>query len=1501
MVLIHALIGFCTHVVGRSLPLVAIGCAFANLSLAHAGSSIFQPSHVSALHADFAMSSMQYHAAAWPHRGSRIGEAANPGPAFARFAVINPTSLHNKHDIFDHLLEAKNVHTLCCSETSATSVVQQSFSTFLRKKRMHSHWLAPVPPHQWKLDPTTSLRGKAAGVSLHTKSPSRRPWFPADNDWTQQVRLVHVVMQLGPLWIQVMVVYGFSNGQAQARSQTNELVQRALDRTALLPLPLLLVGDFNMDVHALDVFPQLAQQGFVSLQQIFEQQYGYAMPFTCKSATTPDTALVHPIIASRLANIQVDHLAPFDAHHPVYFDVAIPESFVLTPKIRYPDTWLQYGITATDLAQAVQPSDEQEPPHDLPSWGHRLEQVVHRAMQVEANKSPHLELPPGLPRRCRGRCQPVRRVNCPTVPLSKASRHGSYQPEHEPVTFRTRKLFKQLRRIESLQHRLKRSSGVSSSTGGVRHDIQREWQTITKQRILGQAFSAWTQQIPELGPLPQQVPSREWLFDLQQHVRFVLDQQLAIEAKYRQDLMRMRHRMDVTDGSSRAAFARIRGPGLPAFRNVVTKLDHEAIPVEEAPGTFRLYVAHAQQFVSHSPLFVDGVPVHLRSSDEFSLQVVSLPALPLHLGDTCQVTQSVYHMQESDVATQLNQYWSQFWLRDPPVEQDIPDPTDDPTYQVLWRWTQALCTFLGLEVDWQKTWLWSSDGSGISSLQDLFTEVTGLPAPQVRNFAVDLGCQVAYKSRAIFGKQQVRFDKAKLRLSRLQRQQWSLDVKLHMVRSSIYPAAFFGAELLVVPSAVLTNFRSMVVNAILGESNRSVGSAIFMHLLPKLHDPFLHVILQAVTQSRRFLWTLDAEGRKQFLHLVSRFSCTSRVDGPASALREYLARVGFNCDANGNIQGHDYLAVNLVTSDLEDVLHAVCDEWQKHLLVTHTDRKHIAHWLPMDRPGTLKVLAQFPTHHRLLLLRELAGGFQTREQQATWDEQVDTMCPWCRQQVDSREHRFAECSVFASIRAQYGTLVDDIMEHHSHLCRLPVMRETPEAWLRGSLLAAMPVPTLSDAVHSRLCQLSHGIPCFYTDGSCFFPEHPTVRYASYAVVADLATDDDMRLSQVQLFQQTGQMPQTLVSIAVGRLAGRQTINRAELAAVHWILERFQRARVHTDSAYTQGWVEKLQQDPAAADFPTLRNVDLLLQVRQVLGADHYVQKIKAHQRVQDMPVSLAAYHALGNQLANGAAIEANRSLLPEAAAVLQRFAEGFQEAQIQVTHLYRYLLDLNLARAKLPRQDATAHTLELPDAPLLEQIQVWQAQGSWTHPDTLHDQELTHSAWGPRALGLSWIELAISLAIYHGCWLPVPRQYPDGQWYLVQPRTHHEAVGLKTTLREQAAMATQLLTHYLTLVVEQVVPNYDKIKVRSVLLFGLPERQHGMSLRPSFPEQGRMVTCFRDYVLRFGHDLNHVPDLGWEDALTMWPEDMALYQVPHAELKQQATMAQRRVRKARLP
>lgn len=274
----------------------------------------------------------------------------------------------------------------------------------------------------------------------------------------------------------------------------------------------------------------------------------------------------------------------------------------------------------------------------------------------------------------------------------------------------------------------------------------------------------------------------------------------------------------------------------------------------------------------------------------------------------------------------------------------------------------------------------------------------------------------------------------------------------------------------------------------------------------------------------------------------------------------------------------------------------------------------------------------------------------------------------------------------------------------------------------------MPLPTVTPALQETIATMAaYGSPVFYTDGNAFAASTPAVRRASYSVVLDTALSNDERILHATNFQASNVIPPSLQKVVVARLPGRQAIHRAELQAITWVFATFPKAIVVTDSSFSHDWVRRLQHGALLAPLAFHPDYDLLQQLQEVLTSDHGIRKTKAHRDSHAIdPLDL--YDALGNQMADTLAVQANTHLFP---AVVQQLESAKQQIQPQqemmMTFFFRYLVKLQALRA-IPKTEPAIHEeVILAPRDLLTQVQNWHPRSERAFPLPLRD--------GPQFLG----------------------------------------------------------------------------------------------------------------------------------------------------------------------
>lgn len=161
----------------------------------------------------------------------------------------------------------------------------------------------------------------------------------------------------------------------------------------------------------------------------------------------------------------------------------------------------------------------------------------------------------------------------------------------------------------------------------------------------------------------------------------------------------------------------------------------------------------------------------------------------------------------------------------------------------------------------------------------------------------------------------------------------------------------------------------------------------------------------------------------------------------------------------------------------------------------HSHRSSLISFPNVDQHLTRKVLDRFSPGDRRLLVRELAGAFQTRVQQAIWDSNVTPECQWCGQ-ADTKTHRFFTCTATQAAREPFSALLSHLELEDCLWPELPVLYETVEDEFRYTFQFSLQEHEPPQELVQQVLQcLDMTSPIHvYTDGSCQHPSLPTLRY-----------------------------------------------------------------------------------------------------------------------------------------------------------------------------------------------------------------------------------------------------------------------------------------------------------------------------------------------------------------------------------------------------------------------
>ena len=809
-------------------------------------------------------------------------------------------------------------------------------------------------------------------------------------------------------------------------------------------------------------------------------------------------------------------------------------------------------------------------------------------------------------------------------------------------------------------------------------------------------------------------------------------------------------------------------------------------------------------------------------------------------------------------------------------------------HQIAMENTCHLTRLAGLSIDWTKTWFWAtanSDARFISSMLHPFST----PTIVTRCYsATDLGYQMQYSNCPSLGNILTRFDEGICRLGRLMGMPHALDVKEHIVATSILPAAFHGAETRPISGERVQKFRSKIAAALFGTSH-SLSPAIALLLTnPAILDPEFWLFLQSFRAARKFLFQVNQEKRNVFFRTASRcHGGISTIRGPAGTFAFYLQQLGWAVDAHGMIHPHPFISFPFLQVSFKRLLRFATLSWQERLVILQTQRKKLFSFPDVDRFSTTAVLRKFSPGQRRHLIREISGGFQTQQQKQKWADDAPLGCLFCGL-PDSKTHRLMHCQTFQTTRNNFVSLVHKLEESESLVPEFPVCFVDPAADLLMQIHFKHPAPVFaSEALNFVKQQKGADIPVhWFTDGSCFNPSSVLGRYSAFSIILDIANNDEERKQWGKHCAPLGEPPPTFVKAAVGRTNGEQDILRAELSAICHIMIGPAYGNIHSDSSAAIAMVQTVLHAECVSQFSHLEHLDLLLLIWEARdNISCTLQKIKAHLDAADFHNPLQAYECLGNKMANDTAQQVNAYFCHSLVGQLDDFHKRLHCSQVELEEVYKLQLVLSDARQSLPvsvpsnsqaSQVTTDRVIQsfvdwhfsapLDFSPQLDRQFIGDCiLGCKTASHTL--QWLSEFLWpvdtkGPvkDGVGTSWTELVTSWMIYNQRYFPVRRPAHNGNDIIITPEGFNEAKDLGISISELGYAFQNHISNLQALVPQPITPRLQRGKVASLYLLGYKQFTTGINLRPVIPNQSETV-LFLSGFLRGGTSLEVTPML----------------------------------------
>ena len=599
--------------------------------------------------------------------GIRYGDASNPGPdTVLKFAVTNPTCVSNKFDVYCDLLDKIGCNVISLSETAATDAVQKQLTSKFKAKKCKILWSPAVPPLTTTVSRAVHTRGRASGVALLANVPIRPSRLDMSQEWTFTTRFKHVIAQFGQSHIQLAVLYCKPVHGHVGVDYNSKLLRCALEQIRVIPLPFVILGDFNMNVQQFDAWDELAAMGCKAVTQIFHERTSTQLPPTCNGVTWPDNAIVSHHLVQGVQNIQVLDPTWFATHSPLVFDLTMPGHAMFHMKLRLPKSFVDLAVDDQDL-QCMDNDSWFQHVTNLGEWAEAVEHGVHTALCEGAGTRQ------SLPKSFRGRCKKMKVIRSPICASVRPACQGAYEPCTEVVSMPCRRKVTQVRRLESLYGRFKklapdqqRPISPADVSREVWQQLRHEWRVIWTSTAFGSSFLHWLSQFPDMA-LPQHpLPSPAWTFEAYQLSKHFLECALRDEIKISKARLGYAEKLD-RDTHLKHAYARVRGPGPPPVVGLAKRISFEVFPVATPDGTQHDLFADATDLELLDFAFPvklgDHVCPLLRIESHHA--VVSSPEPIAWPDPPVTLTQEQLTMDPREVAKCLDQYWQPIWQRDP--------------------------------------------------------------------------------------------------------------------------------------------------------------------------------------------------------------------------------------------------------------------------------------------------------------------------------------------------------------------------------------------------------------------------------------------------------------------------------------------------------------------------------------------------------------------------------------------------------------------------------------------------------------------------------------------------------------------------------------------------------------------------------------------------------------------------------------------------------------------
>ena len=779
-------------------------------------------------------------------------------------------------------------------------------------------------------------------------------------------------------------------------------------------------------------------------------------------------------------------------------------------------------------------------------------------------------------------------------------------------------------------------------------------------------------------------------------------------------------------------------------------------------------------------------------------------------------------------------------------------------FKILLDLTRAM----RLEIDWDKTWCWTSTIRQKADLQALMHHV--LP-PQVEveclPNAKDLGIILHYRRKQLRKPQRERHAKALKTLKKLQKSVLDTNTKALIANAAVVKS-LFGAHTHVTGEPRLKELRTEIVNILVGSHNNVNPFLAATVLSPMILDPELYLIRQTIRFARQYAIQMDVESRQVFFDMVAiPQHKAKRITGPSGALAYYLAKVDWQMTARGELLISAFFKLHLCDSSWQETADALTHSWMQHVSLQMSSRKGYRGMPVVDRAATLTLFASLPQYQQKIAAYAITGGFMLQNQKAKFDPAAEGNCTYCDKEPDSHDHRILRCEATEVVREKYRDICTYLDEHDPVHMTCPVMYIDSSWEMYRQLWQTMPEPELH--LPELICPRM-----IFADGACPNPDNARPRFTANAAVC-FRTDAPPLLELAKL-PANELLAQGFHVISVSMLQGPQTVARAEFQIVVKLIEAGVEGPIVTDSQYILLTRDLIQTTDDWTHLHIRPNFDLLRRwhfMHWTRGCRPEIHKVKSHQSLQNVSNPLLLQLRLGNAATDEAAKQAVRTLAGPQTCDLQTLIAEYDQHKQVLLKQFSMRYEMGLLLMQLDKPEVALHGGGDPTV-LLQRLIDWKVDNPITfQTDNIGQDVAQASRWGTTftdlflqwlaslkwsapdrrrpPFGISWVDLFCNFTLTTQSSVPINIAGKNSN-YVTPDQTTQDLdlyeFGHSITSFQRAVEHVQYLSQ------RRLVPEGSGVKTGSLYYLGSGSCRMGFSSRPQMVMQEATMRFLWQYL-----------------------------------------------------